>query len=164
MRLLVAAWVTAVASVGVPAVASAVVPTQADDEPTIDDGGTTAADNPLLVDGPPSVAVAARQDDGADPAAGDPASADADSGSGVGGTTADGEAEVSDNDEAEHTIRLVMFALIGVAVLLALLTVYYWWHTRPARRAVASRGRGRAADRDGEGPSTGSLAAEVTRP
>lgn len=37
----------------------------------------------------------------------------------------------SEDDSAEAKVRKVMFGLVGVAALLAVLTVYYWWMTRP---------------------------------
>ncbi|MGY6500567.1 MAG: hypothetical protein ACXIVQ_06755 [Acidimicrobiales bacterium] len=36
-------------------------------------------------------------------------------------------------DDAERRVRLVVAALIGVALLLTALAVYYWWLTRPDR-------------------------------
>ncbi|MDA3041053.1 MAG: hypothetical protein O3C27_16285 [Actinomycetota bacterium] len=37
-------------------------------------------------------------------------------------------------DETGQTIRLIIMGLLAVAVLLALLTVWYWRHTDPRRR------------------------------
>jgi hypothetical protein len=63
----------------------------------------------------------------------------------------------SSNDDAEDTVRKVMFGLIAVAVALAALTVYYWWRTRPPHRVADSGRRAVTADdppvepRDGDG-------------
>lgn len=39
-------------------------------------------------------------------------------------------------DDTERTIQMVIAALIGLAVLLALLTLWYWRRTDPRRRAA----------------------------
>ncbi|QGG95072.1 hypothetical protein [Actinomarinicola tropica] len=96
---------------------------------TTSDGTTTTA-NPLLVDGPAESAVA----DGATAQAADPAQDD-----GAVDGVADDDEVIEEDDEAEAKVRLVMFALIGVAVLLSGLTAYYWWYTSPGRQS-ASRG------------------------
>ncbi len=41
-------------------------------------------------------------------------------------------------DDTGRRVQLVIYALLAVAVLLALLTIWYWRHTDPRRRQVAS--------------------------
>lgn len=94
------------------------------------DDVTTSTANPLLVDGPAEAGPA----DGAVSQAIDPAD------EGAGDGVADEDEIAEEDDEAAAKVRLVMYALIVVAVLLAGLTVFYWWYTKPDRQpARASR-------------------------
>lgn len=110
----------------------------------------TVEETPLLVDGP-----AEADPDVASVPDVEPASAN----DGV----ADDDEVGEEDDAAEARVRLVMFALIGIAVLLSGLTVVYWWYTKPSRhrRPVSRPSRHRleraegpaARRRGGIGPS-----------
>lgn len=107
----------------------------ADEEAAASAGSTRA--NPLLVPGPSDgrvQAAATQADPDADSGTSEPA-ADTDA------EDTDGE-DVADEDEAEAKVRTVMLALVGVAVLLTLLTIFYWWYTRPGRTTGPGRGAG----------------------
>ncbi len=43
-------------------------------------------------------------------------------------------AQVGTNDSTGRQISYLIIALLVVALLLALLTIWYWWHTDPKRR------------------------------
>jgi hypothetical protein len=112
--------------------AAPVVHLQAEDSTTTTEtSGSTDDDNPLLVPGPAPEEVVTQS--GGDDAEGEDVSTDA--------VAQDDPLNGSSNDDAEDTVRMVMFALIGVAVALGLLTVYYWWRTRPERGASEPRRR-----------------------
>jgi hypothetical protein len=49
-------------------------------------------------------------------------------------------------DETRQTMTMLIGSLVGIAVLLALLTVWYWFHTDPKRRSRDNR----VADGDGD--------------
>lgn len=134
-----AAWVVVLLLGSGPVHASGLsVPAQSDSTTTTASDTASTDENPLIVPGPESGSDDATETDAVD--GDDEAPADADE-------ALDDPSAGSTNDEAEDTIRMVMYALIGVAVALAALTVYYWWRTRPARRPTTPRRRG-------DGPST----------
>lgn len=140
LRIAVACALSALFGLGVTGVANASAPTQDDDttntstESGVDGSGE---ENPLLVPGPE-----AEESTPAD---------EADAPAVTGEAQVDEAVEPgSTNDEAEDTVRLVMLALIGVAVALTALTAYYWWRTRPSRRAPEPRRRRGTAGDDGD--------------
>lgn len=103
-----------------------------------------ATPNPLLVAGPSD----GRRQIGSGPEGAEPV-AEAE------GDTAD-ELQGSEQapvvtDDAEVKVRRIVWGLIGLAVVLTLLAVYYWWITRPERPAVAEHEAGRTGDSDSEG-------------
>ncbi len=73
----------------------------------------------------------------------------------------------AENDETRQTVSLLVACLVGIAVALAALTLWYWFHTDPKRRGQAgsaSAGRtemivaGEASDEiDAAGPSDPNL-------
>jgi hypothetical protein len=116
-----------------------------DSTSTTESSGSTTDENPLLVPGPAPEGVVSQDE-------GDEAEAEAEDVSTA--VAQDDPNGGSSNDEAEDTVRMVMFALIGVAIALALLTVYYWWRTRPARPgSEPRRRRGGALDDQGDSSS-----------
>lgn len=144
-RILVACVVALLLGLSVQGVATAGVSRQDDDTTTTSaDAGVDGSgeDNPLLVPGPAAEeSTPADEVDADDPTASEEAQVDDDA-----------VDAGSTNDEAEDTVRLVMLALIGIAIALAALTVYYWWRTRPSRRTAQPRSD-RPSGRDDSDPS-----------
>lgn len=132
------------------------VPAQSDSTTTTAASDTASTDeNPLIVPGPESGSGDATEADAVD--GDDEAPADADG-------AQDDPSAGSTNDEAEDTIRMVMYALIGVAVALAALTAYYWWRTRPARRPTTPRRRGGGPSTDAPDAGGGPTRSGSTEP
>lgn len=50
-------------------------------------------------------------------------------------------APITPSDDTERTIRVVIGALLGLAVLLAILTIWYWRRTDPRRTARSAGDR-----------------------
>ncbi len=48
----------------------------------------------------------------------------------------------AENDETRQTVNLLVACLVGIAVCLAALTVWYWFHTDPKRRRQATSPNG----------------------
>jgi hypothetical protein len=105
-----------------------------------DDSTTTTELSPPTTDGNALLVPGPAPENDVTPAGGDDAEADPEDVS-TDAVAQDDPGSGSSNDEAEDTVRMVMLALIGVAIALGLLTVYYWWRTRPARQAAEPRRR-----------------------
>lgn len=71
-------------------------------------------------------------------------------------------------DGTERTIQMVIGALIGLAVLLALLTLWYWRRTDPRRRAArqapAAAPSAAPTSRQAPGERSGSTSSSKARP
>lgn len=84
-------------------------------------------------------------------------------------TAADAQEIVSTGADANETVQIMKSGLIGIAIGLLVLTIFFWIHTDPSRRARAvqrkEQRRGAAAAKkarqtvEGTNPDAGSAAA-----